>query len=489
MRIELNRSSQVPLARQIYRALSDRILSGYFAKGTRLPSVRQLTRMLQVSPVTVSHALDLLEADKLITRVQGKGTFVYEPGEVEVKKEVRNSPLQFPDYLHRSQAKHYSEKPVAINFSLSAVAADLLPTRELAESLRHLAQYYPEVLAQYGEIQGDLELRQALSSYLMNEQIAVSPQEILVTNGSQQGIDLVARSFIGPGDVVVTEEPTYAAAIDVFRSRGATILSVPMDEEGMRIDRLTALTDEVTPKLIYTVPSFQSPTGKVMSLRRRKQLLGLAEDLNCLVLEDDPWSEIYYDETPPPHIKSMDHSGHVIYLKGLSKMLSPGCRIGFLIASVSILNRLITAKTNADLGNPLLNQKVILPIFQSRQITPLLKQLRAALKQRRDLAIKLLKQHAPQGVRWIIPRGGFNLWLTLPPQANTIELLDEAERHHLTFLPGSACYPNEVEWNHLRISFSQVSEEQLRTGLVELCSAIASYLAAAGSRKGTTPLF
>ncbi|GIP31943.1 PLP-dependent aminotransferase family protein [Paenibacillus sp. J2TS4] len=489
MKIELNRSSQVPLAQQIHQALADRILSGYFPKGSRLPSVRQLTRMLKVSPVTVSHALDLLEANKLITRIQGKGTFVYEERPKEDKPDDDNHPLPFPDYLHRSQSMHYSQKPAAINFSLSAVAADLLPTQELAESLRHLARYYPEVLAQYGEIQGDLELRQAFATYLTNERISVSPQEILVTNGSQQGIDLVARSFIGPGDIVVTEEPTYAAAIDVFRSRGATILSVPMDEEGMRIDRLTALADQAVPKLIYTVPSFQSPTGKVMSLRRRKQLLELAEDLNCLVLEDDPWSEIYYDAVPPPHIKSMDRHGHVIYLKGLSKMLSPGCRIGFLIASVAILNRLITAKTNADLGNPLLNQKVILPIFEANQITRLLQQLRTALKQRRDLALELLKRHAPKGVRWVIPRGGFNLWLTLPPQANTNELLDEAEARHLTFLPGSACYPNDLEWNHLRISFSQVSEEQLRHGITELCSVIASYLADSGTRKGTTPLF
>lgn len=490
MKLVLNRSSQIPLAEQIFNGIADRILSGYFAKGARLPSVRQLSKALAVSPVTVIHAMELLEADKLIRRIQGKGTFVYDTAERKPDDLNESAlPLDMPDYLHRSQYMYYNQKPADINFSLSAVAPELLPTRELAQSLLSLAQKQPEILAQYGEIQGDLELRQALSRYFAKEKIKTSPQEILVTNGSQQGIDLVARSFLGPGDLVITEEPTYAAAIDVFRSRGAVIVSVPMDEEGIRIDKLMELADRQIPKLIYTVPTFHSPTGKVMSMKRRRQLLELADDLNCFILEDDPWSEIYYEDAPPPHIKSMDAGGRVIYLKGLSKMLSPGCRIGFLIASVPILSRLITAKTNADLGNPLLNQKVILPIFQNNQINGLLDHLRSALKARRDKAHAILEQNHPPGLSWTKPKGGFNLWLTLPEGANTNDLLAEAERRSITFLPGSSCYPNHLAWNHLRICFAHVDEQLLEQGLLELMKLITDYMDVVTSSKGRTPLF
>ncbi|SFI71080.1 MocR-like pyridoxine biosynthesis transcription factor PdxR [Thermoflavimicrobium dichotomicum] len=491
MKIELNRQSQIPLAQQIFQAFADRILSGYFPSGSRLPSVRKLARTLQVSPVTVIQAFDLLEKQQLIERIQGKGTFVTNRsfGEKEEESKEEKTLLQIPDYLHRTQQMYYNQTPARINFSSPIVHPDLLPTNILAESIQQLVQREPEILAQYGEIQGDIELRQALATYLVGEEIKVSPQDILVTNGSQQGIDLVARCFLGPGDIVVTEQPTYPAAIDIFRSRGATVISVPMDEEGMRMDKLTALFDTYNPKLIYTIPTFQNPTGYILSQKRRRELIELAYHMNCLILEDDPWSEIYFDESPPLHIKAMDHYGNVIYLKGLSKILSPGCRIGFLVASEGILNRLIAAKTNADMGNPLLNQKVILPIFQTKLINRLLKELRETLKQKRNMTIHLLNKHAPSGVSWILPKGGFNIWITLPKGTNSIDLLSFMKQKEISFLPGSACYPSEIEWNHLRLSFSNVSENELSYGIKEMCLVIREYLHALHQQRGQTPLF
>ncbi|OYD06187.1 PLP-dependent aminotransferase family protein [Paludifilum halophilum] len=490
MNIELNRGSRIPLARQIKQAIADRILSGYFKKGARLPSVRKLAQSLRVSPVTVIHALDLLETKGLVKRIHGKGTFVYED-ENESETEQTEEPTPFPvsDYLHRSQHWYFHQRESEINFSLCAVHPELLPASDLAQSIRQLAMKDPEVLVQYGEIQGDLELRRTMAKNLAREHLALSPQEVLVTNGAQQGIDLVARSFIGPGDLVVTEEPTYTAAIDAFRSRGANLLTVPMDEEGIRIDKLTALLDTYKPKLIYTIPSFQNPTGNVMSAKRRRELFDLARHTNCLILEDDPWSEIFFDKAPPPPIKSLDQSGHVIYLKGISKMLSPGCRVGFLTASGTVLHRLVAAKTHADLGNPLLNQKVILPLLQPENLSSLLKQLRTVLKKRRDTALRLLRHYAPPQIQWTIPQGGLNLWISLPERIRANSLLQEAEKRRISFLPGSSCYPGDPEWNHLRISFSYVDEGQLKEGIQKLCSILSAYLASAESRKGETPLF
>lgn len=490
MKIQINRRSHVPLSKQIYIAIADRILSGDFESGSRLPAVREMAKTLQVSPVTVMGAIQMLEKKRLITRIQGKGIFVngerLDSGE---QKESLTRERLLPDYLHRSQDSFYTQQAAKYNLIQSTICPDLLPKQMLAHNVLDLMKRQPEVLVEYGEIQGDLSLRSALSHYLMREQIDVSPNEILVTNGSQQGIDLVSRCFIGPGDIVVTEEPTYAGAIDVFRSRGATVLSVPMDENGMRMDQLTTLCDTYHPKFIYTIPTFHNPTGQSMSLRRRYELLELAESFNFLIVEDDPWSELYYDREPLPHLKALDTAGNVIYLKGFSKILSPGSRVGFLTAPEEYMQPLIVAKNNADLGNPLLNQRIILPLFETDAIRAIVKELRAALKMRRDLVLTLLKEHAPSDVRWNIPNGGVNFWLTLPEEANTLELLKEASRQGIQFLPGSACYPSDIQFNHLRLCFSYVKEEELRQGVRELLLTIKAFLSSATSWKGQKPHF
>ncbi|SHE36646.1 transcriptional regulator, GntR family [Seinonella peptonophila] len=482
MKIELNRQAQISLSKQIFQEIADRIQSGYFPGGARLPSIRKLAKELSVSPVTVIQAFTMLEKEKYITRVQGKGTFVNEMSDTQDHDMV--TMLQIPDYLHRAQQLYYSQHPAKLNFSLSVVDPSLLPAQILSNHVKELIQTHPELLVQYGEIQGAFPLRQAFAKYLNREKIPITAEDILVTNGSQQGIDLVARCFLGPGDIVITEEVTYPGAIDVFRSRGATVLPVPMDQEGISINHLIRLLDTYQPQLIYTIPTYQNPTGRVMSERRRKQLLEIAEEVNCLILEDDPWSEIYFDAPPPAHIKSFDRKGHVIYLKGLSKMLAPGCRVGFLSAEKSILRRLLGTKTNADMGNPLFNQWIILPIFQQQSLDQLVQQLRDQLKYRRDLSIKLLKKHALAKINWIYPKGGFNIWITLPEHINCTELLFYAKQQGVDFFPGSACYPTNPQHNHLRLSFTNSTEKQIALGIPLLCKIIDEYIA--NEKQGTT---
>jgi DNA-binding transcriptional MocR family regulator len=207
-----------------------------------------------------------------------------------------------------------------------------------------------------------------------------------------------------------------------------------------------------------------------MPTKRRRQILEIAKSTQCLVIEDDPCSEIYFDRKPPASMKSLDKDGHVIYLKGLSKILAPGCRIGILAATGSIFKRLLAAKANTDLGSPLLTQKAIIPFITSKRMMDHLKKLRTALKIRRDLVLEILSQHSPEEVSWFIPKGGLNLWLTLPSWINTDNLLIEAKKEQITFLPGSACYPTEQENHHLRISFSYMNEQQLEQGVTTICN-------------------
>ncbi|WP_028552983.1 MocR-like pyridoxine biosynthesis transcription factor PdxR [Paenibacillus sp. UNC451MF] len=477
MYIEIQRNAGASISDQIYQSIVDHIHSGLLQEGARLPSVRNQSKQLGVSLVTVVKAYKKLEDDNYIISVQGKGTFVTENKEREVLVEG-TSPfdrqLAFQDYLPRAQFARFLHTSERIQLSSSMVDPGLLPTQWFEREISQILSRNPRVLSRYAEIQGDSQLRNAISQYLDNLGVTTTPEHILITNGTQQGLDLIARTFIGSGDVVVTEAPTYPGAIDVFRGRGATILSVPVDSEGIRVDLLQNICDKYKPKIIYTTAPFHNPTGTVMSLKRQRQILEIAQSIQCIIIEDDSSSEIYYEKKPPAPIKNRDTSGHVIYLKGLSKILAPGCRTGVLVASGSIFNRLYAAKANADLGNSLLTQKTILPLIESPKMQEHLRKLRIALKLRRDLVLALLSEHAPSGITWLVPQGGLNLWISLPSWMNADHLLIEAKKQQLNFLPGSACYPVEQENHHLRLSFSYVNENLLSEGIKILCTILHS---------------
>jgi len=482
MHIELKRHSGTPLWKQIARTLADRIRSDLLKKGTRLPSVRDLAKTLAVSQVTVSKAYAELERMELIHCAQGKGCFVGpEPESGAGTPETAASwQLSIVDYLPRAHTwRHFQGTSSSCRYQLhiAEVDARLLPNREICRNIQQLVAEDPAIIGNYGPFQGDAELRRALSAYFRERGIDAGEEDVLITSGSQQAIDLVARTFAGPGDTVYMEGPTYSGAIDVFAARGARIVTVPVDDEGMRLDILSRLCDVNPPKLIYTIPTFHNPTGAVMSASRRARLLELARSYNALILEDDAFSDTWFRTEPPRAIKSLDRSGHVILAKGFSKILSPGCRVSAVVASGTIMNRLIAAKTIADLGSPMLNQRAVLPVLQSGLFQRHLKRLRAALKSRRDIALDLLKRHAPRGVTWTVPEGGFNLWLTLPDWAKATDLYALAQREGIAILPGITCYANEPEHHRFRLSYSFMDEKSLGEAVILLCDIMRGYLA------------
>jgi DNA-binding transcriptional MocR family regulator len=482
MHFELKRHSGMPLSKQIAQTLSDRIRSDLLRTGTRLPSVRELAKTLKVSQVTVSKAYDELERMGLIHCTQGKGCFVGPEPESDAGKQDLSASWQLSaiDYLPRAHTwRHFQGTSSNCRYRLhvAEVDAQLLPNREICKNIHQLVTEDPTIIANYGPFQGDAELRQALSDYFRERGIDADKEDVLITSGSQQAIDLVARTFTGPGDTVYMEGPTYSGAIDVFAARGARVITVPVDDEGMRVDILSQLCDVNPPKLIYTIPTFQNPTGTVMSASRRARLLELAQSYNALILEDDAFSDIYFRTEPPRAIKSMDPYGHVILAKSFSKILSPGCRVSALVSSGTILNRLIAAKTIADLGSPMLNQKAILPVLQSNLFQRHLKRLRSALKARRDIVLELLKRHAPKGVTWTVPEGGFNVWVTMPDWAKATDLYVLAQREGAAILPGITCYANEPEHHRFRISYSFLDEKSLGEAVILLCDVLRRYLA------------
>ncbi|WP_047152765.1 PLP-dependent aminotransferase family protein [Aneurinibacillus tyrosinisolvens] len=490
MDIDIERNSGIPLAEQVSQAIAAQIRSGAITKGSKLPSVRKLSDMASVSFVTAVQAYELLEKEGLITRIQGKGTYVKEEVFIEEQEfpesetdgatEWQQSVVDYvPGTAFWRQHQHRSSLPLhGVGLSVSAIDQTLLPVEELAKGIQELIRREPAILAESGGIQGDEELRDVIADYLLEEEKkpAVSSGEVLITSGIQQAIDLVARTFVGPGDVVAMESPTYAGAIDIFRARGAVIIPIPVDEDGMRVDVLASFCHTRPPKVIYTMPSCHNPTGVTMSSERRAQLLRIACDYNSITVEDDTLGNNYLGDSSFPALKNSDEDGRVIYLKDFSEMLPSACKMTAILASGTFLSRLAGTKAIADPGSPILMQKAVLSFFKSGRFTKHKSKLNLVLRERRDMAIDLLRKNAPSGVRWIVPNGGFNIWLTLPPWMNTDMLLMEGQRHGVTFLPGSTCYPAEPEYHHLRISFSHVPKDELERGIKTLCKLLASAL-------------
>lgn len=476
MHIDLLRSSSKSLPQQISEILAQRITSGLLHPGTRLPSVRSLAVSLKVSQVTVSKAYAELESQGHILCSQGKGCFVAKKPHTP---QDAGSGWQdgYDDFLPRAQLwRNFDYSAVKYPFHLAAIHSELLPLEVIGARMSSLVLKQPELMASYGNFQGDLELREVMCRHLNKYGIAVPTSDAMITSGTQQGIDLVARTFVGPGDTVYLEAPSYTGAIDVFAGRGAEMIFVPMDSEGMRIDVLTRLCDRRPPKLIYTNPTFQNPSGVTMSITRRQRLLELARSYRCLIVEDDPFSDLYFRKPPPPPIKSMDTEGHVVYMKSFSKVIAPGCRIACVAAGGSILSRLIAAKSASDLGSPLLTQRAVLP-FIARKYEAYAEQLRTALRGRMEKAARLLKQYAPAGVAWNLPEGGLNLWLQLPTAEGIGKLHARAEQAGISFLPGDVCYSGETPSRHIRLCYSQMTEAGMERGLKQFLQLLGEHLA------------
>ncbi|MGQ4677838.1 PLP-dependent aminotransferase family protein [Paenibacillus polymyxa] len=479
MHIDLSRNSSVKLYLQITKTLADRIQSGLLPQGTKLPSIRHLSSLLAVSPVTVSKAYAELESMNLVTCTQGKGCYVAEASVPIYRERTQDLSWQMSliDYLPRAQLwRNFNHsRKATYSFHIAAIQPELLPTREIIADTQRLSSEHSDVMAAYGTFEGDLKLREVFADHLSERGIPTVAEQLLVTSGAQQGIDLVARTFVGPGDVVYMEAPTYTGAIDVFTSRGAKVIMIPMDEQGMRIDILTRLCDTHPPKLIYTIPTFHNPTGVTLTVARRTQLLDLAQSYHCLIVEDDPFSDLYYKAKPPLSIKAHDQSGHVVYIKSFSKTVAPGCRIACVAATGSVMDRLVAAKSTTDLGSPLLTQKALLPFIRNR-LDQHFVSLREQIRDRLTVALNTLQRYAPPEVAWYAPEGGLNLWIKLPSMVDIPELERVADREGISFLPGAVCYAGGMDSNHIRISFSYADKETLKSGLRKLCTLLGEIL-------------
>lgn len=337
-----------------------------------------------------------------------------------------------------------------------------------------LDNYYQDAL-QYGPTPGYSGLSEQIKKLISDRyKIDASRAEVLITTGAQQGLDLAGAVFINPGDIVAIEAPTYVAAIDAFAQYDPVFLQIPLDDEGMRVDILENKLKELKAegkkvKLVYTIATFQNPSGVTLSDERRRYLLELASEYDFLILEDDPYRELNYaDKDPPLPIKHRDAEGRVVYLGSFSKIFAPGLRVGWIVADPQIIRRFEIVKQRRDLHTNGLSQYIIAEMLRRGYLNEQIQKIRAEYKPRLKVMLDALEENMPEGFRWTKPSGGMFVWVEGPTTLNTTELLDRAVENGVVYVPSEAFYFDRSVKNAMRLDFTYVDREEIAEGVKRL---------------------
>ncbi len=481
MNIQLERGSSVPLYRQIVRQIREMILAGTLPPGFHLPPERRLAESLGVTRTTVINAYDELKDEGLASAHVGRGTVVLSPRHPSTEADpshvmawnrlFREEVARPPDPLLRDLLDLTTKEGI-ISFAVGVPSRELIPVELFKNAVRELLIEAGVETLHHSPTEGHPPLRETLSRWLTARGIRCTQDEVLVLSGSQQGLHLAARLLVHPGDTVIVEEPSYFGGLEAFRRAGARMIGIPVDEQGMRVDLLGAILERHRPKLIYTLPTFQNPSGMEMSLERRKGLLALASARGIPVLEEDPYSELRYDGAPIPSLKALDTSGVVLYLATSSKVLFPGLRVGWLVAPRPVIRQCTLLKQSEDLHTNTLGQFVVERLLREGDVERHLARLRSAYRRNRDLMEAALREHAPEGMTWTRPRGGFYFWCSLPDGVNRAQLLASAAARRIAFLPGQACFVEDSGHFFIRLNFSAPAPSDIPEGVERLTQAI-----------------
>lgn len=378
----------------------------------------------------------------------------------------------------------FAERPDVISFAGGMPAPEVFPIRQFKEAcIKVLDENGPAAL-QYGSTDGYLPLREMIARHTGRYGINVTAENILITSGSQQALDLLGMLFINPGDRILVESPTYVGAIQAWRAYGAEFIPVPFDEHGLRTDELEARL-RAGPKFIYVLPNFQNPTGVTLTYERRLKLIELADRYGVPIIEDDPYGQLRYEGEHLPAISVLDsqtrsqdvsYAGNVIYLSTFSKTLAPGIRLAWVIAAPEIISKLILAKQGADLHTSTFNQMVAFEVANGGFLNEHVKHIRRVYKERRDVMIETLTEHMPSDVVWTKPEGGLFLWATAPKTVDCQDLFEDAVKEKVAFVPGFSFYAEGGGYNSMRLNFSNADPDHINEGIARLARVMKTHI-------------
>ncbi len=483
----LDRSGSGSLTAKLKEEILRRIRLGLLRPGDRLPPSRRLAGELGLNRGTVTAAYDELRREGVLDGHVGRGTFVAEalalddlgptaPVGGRFRWQDHFAGFEPPrDETALRRAAQAADVDV-ISFAGGVPDPSLFPTDAFRRALDSVLREEGSPLLAYGAPEGHAEFLSFLRGYLAERGVAVAADELLVVNGSQQAVDLIARAFLRPGDTVMVEEPSYYGALELFQGYGARLVGVPVDEEGIRVEAAEATLARERPKLVYVMPTFQNPTGSVLSASRREELVRLSSRYEVPVVEDDFDGELYYDAPPPPPLKAQPESDGVIYIGTPSKMLFPGLRIGWIAAAEPVVARLGRIRRMADLSGAPLLQAALARFAGSGELARHMTVVRRAYGERVRRLTAALEAKMPEGVAWTRPRGGLSLLVRLPEGLDSGELLPEAARAGVLYSPGRLFFLNDGG-RHLRLSFGNVDTDRVDEGVTRLAAVLDRALA------------
>jgi 2-aminoadipate transaminase len=341
---------------------------------------------------------------------------------------------------------------------------------------------------QYSPTEGLAVVKRCICEVMSAEGMTIEPDDVLVTTGGQQVIDLACKTLLDPGDVVVTEAPTYPGAVPTFSSYQADVVQITLDRDGMRVDELEAVLEELEqagrrPKFIYTVPNFHNPAGVTMSLERRREIVRIAGERELLILEDNPYGLLRYEGSPLPTLRSLDDE-FVIYASTFSKILSPGVRLGWTAAPAPILAKMNIGKQASDLCSSSISQHFVGAYFDSGPWEDYVRSLIEIYRRRRDVMLDALAECFPREAEWTHPEGGLFIWATLPDYIDTTDLLARALEEHVAFVPGRAAFVDGRGGSSMRLNFSGVGEDEIREGIRRIGEVVREQVALYGTLTG-----
>ncbi|MCS6936368.1 MAG: PLP-dependent aminotransferase family protein [Candidatus Bipolaricaulota bacterium] len=378
-----------------------------------------------------------------------------------------------------------TEQPDVISFAGGLPAPEVFPVEEFrAACQRVLDEHGPKAL-QYSTTEGYRPLREMIARHTARYGIVVDADHILITSGSQQALDLIGQILLNPGDHVVVERPTYVGALQAWNAYQVEYVTVGLDDEGMKTEELEEALRS-GPKFIYVLPNFHNPAGVTLALERRRHLIELAAHYGVPIVEDDPYGQLRYEGEHLPPLVVLDHqyhahdgapySGNVIYLSTFSKILAPGLRLGWVIAPKEIIHKLVQAKQGADLHTSTFNQMVAYEVARGGFLDRHVRVIREVYRARRDAMLSAMARYFPDEVRWTRPQGGLFLWVVLPESVSAVQVLQEAIKERVAFVPGASFYPDGSGQNTLRLNFSNATPEKIEEGIRRLGKVLKSFL-------------
>lgn len=471
--LALDRDGEEPIYRQLIRHIRAQIDSGSLPSGARLPASRELADALSISRISVVNAYAELRSEGYLSAHAGRGTFVSR--ETTPERVIDRPSLQtIKDHSNGSERSlrelmRMSRQAGVISFGQGAPPGEMFPVQFLRDAINTVLERDGAKALGYEAPEGYGPLRSAVRDYVSALGIRCTTSDILITGGTQQALDMVIQSLLSEGDTLVTEDPTYIGMLDIAKTRRINIAGIPIDNDGIRLDMLESYIIERQPRLIYVMPSFQNPTGTVMPLHRRRQLINLAHQYGVTILEDGVFHEFRFEGEHIPPLRALDEYGVVIHASGFTKMLLPGIRVGYVISDSKHHQRLVRVKQSADISTPGLNQRAIHLMLERGVMAQQLERNNREFKRRRDVAVEAASRYFPSGTHFKVPLGGVYLWTHFPTHGPTAaEMYLAAIQKGVGYAIGNIFYAGTPDPFTMRLNYGSHKPSDIERGFRRL---------------------